>query len=144
MRELKFSDISQKTPDMYSASSAYIGDVSKRADQEPTAVPDNSTLSSSLSFLSPVVFSPPGFLFAFNGWIPPVSGRICPPASRPTSQNLHPLEQSSRLQAAQRPNLSSDWEDCPAETGILEPGVKYASTKPAIPTTPAIQTPRPF
>jgi hypothetical protein len=41
MRELKFSDISQKTPDMYSASSVYIGDVSKRADQEPTAVPDN-------------------------------------------------------------------------------------------------------
>ena len=66
MGGLKFSEISQKTPDMYSASSAYIGDVSKRADQEPTAVPDNCTPSSSLAFLSPVVFSPPGFLFAHS------------------------------------------------------------------------------
>ena len=155
MRELKFSDISQKTPDMYSASSVYIGSVSKRADQEPQQFPTIEPFLL-LSPFSPRWFSlHRGFFFAFNGWIPPVSGSICPPASRPTSKNLHPLEQSSRLQAsrvqippasgrihplaahptsknlhlleqsprwqaAQRPNPSSDWEDCPAETGILE------------------------
>lgn len=118
--ELKFSEISQKTPDMYSASSAYIGDVSKRADQEPQQFPTIEPFLL-LSPFSPRWFSlHRGFFFVFSGWIPPVSGSICPPASRPTSQNLHPLAQSSSLQATQRPNPSSDWEDCPAGTGILE------------------------
>ena len=52
--------------------------------------------------------------------IPPVSGRIHPLASHPESRNPHPLEQSTRLQAARRPNPSSDWENYPAGTGILE------------------------
>ena len=52
--------------------------------------------------------------------IPPVSGRIHPLASHPESRNPHQLEQSTRLQAARRPNPSSDWENYPAGTGILE------------------------
>jgi hypothetical protein len=41
-------------------------------------------------------------------------------AAHSKSRNRHSLEQSPRWQAAQRPNPSSDWEDCPAGTGILE------------------------
>ena len=52
--------------------------------------------------------------------IPPASGRIHPLAAHSKSRNRHSLEQSPRWQAAQRPNPSSDWEDCPAGTGILE------------------------
>ena len=52
--------------------------------------------------------------------IPPASGRIRPLAAHSKSRNRHSLEQSPRWQAAQRPNPSSDWEDCPAGTGILE------------------------
>ena len=45
---------------------------------------------------------------------PPLTGTITPLASRPTSQNLHPLAQSSRLQAIQSPDSSSQWENPPA------------------------------
>ena len=37
-----------------------------------------------------------GFFLPSAGRIPPVSETICPLASRPASQNLHPLEQSAR------------------------------------------------
>ena len=46
--------------------------------------------------------------------IPPVSGRIHPLASHPESRNPHPLEQSARLQAAQRPKTSTHWNNPPA------------------------------
>ena len=153
--ELKFSEISQKTPDMYSASSAYIGDVSKRADQEPQQFPTIEPFLL-LSPFSPRWFSlhrgfflpsMGGFLQSVGAsarqqaaqrpktsthWhnhpaykpsrvqIPPASGRIRPLAAHSKSRNRHLLEQSSRLQTTQRPNPSSDWEDCPAGTGILE------------------------
>lgn len=135
MRELKFSDISQKTPDMYSASSVYIGDVSKRADQEPQQFPTIEPFLL-LSPFSPRWFSlHRGFFFAFNGWIPPVSGSICPPASRPTSQNLHPLEQSSRLQAIQSPDSSSQWENPPAGSSLKVQKPTLTGQSPRLQTT---------
>lgn len=117
--ELKFSEISQKTPDMYSASSAYIRDVSKRADQEPQQFPTIEPFLL-LSPFSPRWFSLHRGFFLLSAGDFSSQWKNPPLTSRPTSQNLQRLEQSSRLQAAQRPNPSSDWEDCPAGTGILE------------------------
>ena len=96
MRELKFSDISQKTPDMYSASSVYIGSVSKRADQEPQQFP---TIEPFL-LLSP--FSPRWFSLHRGFFLPSTGGF------------LQSVGASARQQAAQRPKTSTHWNNHPA------------------------------
>ena len=86
--------------------------------KEPTRNPQQFPTIEPFLLLSP--FSPRwsslhrGFFLPSAGWIPPVSGTICPPASRPASQNLHPLEQSARRQPTQSPDSPSQWKNPPA------------------------------
>ncbi len=86
--------------------------------KEPTRNPQQFPTIEPFLLLSP--FSPRwsslhrGFFLPSAGWIPPVSGTICPLTSRPASQNLQSVEQSARRQVAQRPKTSSQWNNLPA------------------------------
>ena len=136
--ELKFSEISQKTPDMYSASSAYIGDVSKRADQEPQQFP---TIEPFL-LLSP--FSPRWFSLHRGFFLPsiggflqsveespadkppnvpksPPTGTIIPLTSHPESRFLQPVGESARWQLTQSPETATHWNNHPAYKPLSVP-----------------------